>query len=80
MKRKYHLTGCVYTTYRAINSDANNLILYVLNALSYAETQIENMKTQFAELFDELNALIQEKYTELEELMPYLISIIQIHC
>jgi hypothetical protein len=36
-------------------------------ALSYAETQIENMKMQFAELFDELDALIQEKYTELEQ-------------
>lgn len=44
-----------------------NLDEGIADALSYAETQIENMKTQFAELFDELNALIQEKYTELEQ-------------
>lgn len=36
-------------------------------ALSYAETQIANMKKQFAELFDELDAIIQEKYSELEQ-------------
>lgn len=39
----------------------------IADALSYAETQIENMKAQFAELFDELDVLIQEKYTELEQ-------------
>lgn len=44
-----------------------NLDEGIADALSYAETQIENMKTQFAELFDELDALIQEKYTELEQ-------------
>mgnify|MGYP004637836345 CR=1 FL=1 len=44
-----------------------NLDEGIADALSYAETQIENMKTQFAELFDELDALIQEKYTELEK-------------
>lgn len=37
------------------------------SALSYAETQIETMKNQFAELFDELDAIIQEKYSELEQ-------------
>ena len=36
------------------------------DALKYAEEQIEMMKKQFTELFDELDALIQEKYTELE--------------
>lgn len=44
-----------------------NLDEGIADAVSYAETQIENMKTQFAELFDELDALIQEKYTELEQ-------------
>lgn len=36
-------------------------------ALEYASTQIENIKTQFSELFDELDAIIQQKYTELEQ-------------
>ncbi len=44
-----------------------NLDEGIADALSYAETQISNMKTQFSELFDELDALIQEKYTELEQ-------------
>lgn len=44
-----------------------NLDEGIADALMYAETQIENMKIQFAELFDELDALIQEKYTELEQ-------------
>lgn len=38
-------------------------------ALSYAETQIANMKAQFAELFNELNVIIQAKYDELERCM-----------
>lgn len=36
-------------------------------ALDYAKEQIEGIKEQFAGLFDELDALIKEKYTELEE-------------
>lgn len=36
-------------------------------ALEYASTQIENIKTQFSELFDELDVIIQQKYTELEQ-------------
>ena len=44
-----------------------NLDEGIADALSYAETQIANMKTQFAELFDELDFIIQEKYTELEQ-------------
>ena len=44
-----------------------NLDEGIADALSYAETQIENMKTQFEELFDELDEIIQEKYTELEQ-------------
>lgn len=39
----------------------------IADALSYAETQIKNMKTQFEGLFDELDVLIREKYTELEQ-------------
>lgn len=37
------------------------------DALSYAKNQIEKMKTQFADMFDELDRLIQQKYTELEQ-------------
>lgn len=36
------------------------------SALSYAECQIEEMKSQFTNIFDELDAIIKEKYTELE--------------
>ncbi len=37
------------------------------NALNYAQEQIDNMKTQFTEIFDDLDALIQKKYDELEQ-------------
>jgi len=36
-------------------------------ALKYSSDQIDRMKEQFSELFDELDKLIQQKYTELEE-------------
>ena len=36
-------------------------------ALSYASDQIEAMKAQFTDIFDELDKLIQQKYTELEQ-------------
>lgn len=36
-------------------------------ALNYAQEQIEAMKKQFTEIFDELDVLIKEKYTELEQ-------------
>lgn len=36
-------------------------------ALSYAESQIDRIKKQFTGLFDELDALIKQKYTELEQ-------------
>lgn len=36
-------------------------------ALQYAAAQIQRMKQQFTELFDELDELIRQKYTELEE-------------
>lgn len=36
-------------------------------ACEYAETQIANIKQQFSELFDELDVIIQQKYTELEQ-------------
>lgn len=39
----------------------------IADALEYAETQINNMKEQFFDLFDELDVLIQDKYTELEQ-------------
>lgn len=35
--------------------------------LEYAAEQIANMKKQFKKLFDELDTLIQQKYTELEQ-------------
>lgn len=44
-----------------------NLDEGIEEALSYAEDQIDHIKVQFAELFDELDALIQKKYTELEQ-------------
>lgn len=37
------------------------------DAVKYAGRQISSMKEQFSNLFDELDALIKEKYTELEE-------------
>ena len=37
------------------------------DALSYAEEQIEGMKVQFTELFEDLDDIIQQKYTELEQ-------------
>lgn len=43
-----------------------NLDEGIEDALSYAKDQIETMKSQFTVIFDELDALIQEKYTELE--------------
>lgn len=36
-------------------------------ALNHAEEQINDIKTQFLEWFDELDQLIKQKYTELEE-------------
>lgn len=44
-----------------------NLDNGIKDALSYADKQISMMKAQFSELFDELDDLIQEKYTELEQ-------------
>ena len=37
------------------------------NALQYADAQIDNMKKQFMIMFDELDKLIAQKYSELEE-------------
>lgn len=39
----------------------------IQSALDYAADQIEGMKIQFTEIFDELDELIQKKYTELEQ-------------
>lgn len=39
----------------------------IQSALDYAVDQIEWMKIQFTEIFDELDELIQQKYTELEQ-------------
>lgn len=39
----------------------------IQSALDYAVDQIERMKMQFTEIFDELDKLIQQKYTELEQ-------------
>lgn len=44
-----------------------NLDEGIEEALRYAEDQIARMKAQFTELFDELDELIQQKYTELEQ-------------
>lgn len=37
------------------------------SALSYASDQIDAMKVQFTDIFDELDELIKQKYTELEQ-------------
>lgn len=44
-----------------------NLDEGIEDALNYAEEQVETMKEQFTVIFDELDVLIQEKYTELEK-------------
>ncbi len=44
-----------------------NLDEGIEEALRYAADQIEGMKAQFTKIFDELDALIQQKYTELEQ-------------
>jgi len=44
-----------------------NLVQGIDGALYHAENQIENMKSQFMKMFDELDKLIQEKYDELQE-------------
>lgn len=44
-----------------------NLDEGIESALSYAEEQIATMKAQFTKIFDELDKLIQQKYTELEQ-------------
>lgn len=43
-----------------------NLDEGIEDALRYAEDQIQKMKSQFTVIFDELDVLIQKKYTELE--------------
>lgn len=43
-----------------------NLDEGIEGTLCYAKDQIDTMKTQFTVIFDELDILIQEKYTELE--------------
>ena len=37
--------------------------------LNYAQEEIDNMKSQFRDMFDELDELIKQKYTELEQCM-----------
>lgn len=44
-----------------------NLDEGIEDALRYAEEQIDRMKAQFTGLFDELDELIKQKYTELEQ-------------
>ena len=44
-----------------------NLDEGIESALNYAQDQIDNMKTQFTEIFDDLDTLIQQKYDELEQ-------------
>lgn len=39
------------------------------NTLTHAKAQVEKMKEQFAEIFDGLDKLIKQKYTELEQCM-----------
>lgn len=44
-----------------------NLDEGIESALGYAADQIQDIKVQFTKIFDELDALIQQKYTELEQ-------------
>lgn len=44
-----------------------NLDEGIEKTLDYASDQIDRMKKQFTDLFDELNLFIKEKYTELEQ-------------
>lgn len=44
-----------------------NLDEGIEETLDYASDQIDRMKEQFTDLFDELDLFIQEKYTELEQ-------------
>lgn len=46
-----------------------NLDEGIEDTLGYAKEQIEKMKEQFADIFDELDQLIKRKYTELEQCM-----------
>ena len=44
-----------------------NLDVGIKQAKKYANHQAEEMKSQFKQMFAELNELIKEKYTELEQ-------------
>ncbi len=50
-----------------ISKFRRNLDEGIEDALSYAENQVESMKKQFMVMFDELDKLVKEKYTELEK-------------
>ena len=50
-----------------ISKFRRNLDEGIEDALSYAENQVESMKKQFMLMFDELDKLVKEKYTELEK-------------
>ena len=52
---------------KLISELRQNLEDGIMETLSYAKCQIERMKIQFTEIFDELDKLIQQKYTELEQ-------------
>lgn len=58
-------TGVIQTG--LVSKLRRNLDEGIEDALSYAEEQISTMKAQFTAIFEELDALIQEKYTELEK-------------
>lgn len=50
-----------------ISKFRRNLDEGIEDALSYAENQVESMKKQFMLMFDDLDKLVKEKYTELEK-------------
>lgn len=50
-----------------VSSLRRNLDEGIEAALAYAADQIDQMKIQFTEFFDDLDEMIQEKYTELEQ-------------
>jgi hypothetical protein len=63
---KYSVETSVIQT-GLISKIRRNLDEGIKAALSYADNQIKGMKDQFSKMFDELDIIIKEKYTELEQ-------------
>ncbi len=66
IKKKYSAETSKIQT-KLVSKFRENLDQGINRVLEYTKNQIENMKSQFMEMFDELDALIQKKYDELEK-------------